>query len=60
MQVTPPIAAAAVYLRYKRTDRRIAPRPLTDILLWVTAAGMSASGVSGRTFIVTHSLIPFL
>jgi Mn2+/Fe2+ NRAMP family transporter len=36
----PPIAAAAIYLRYTRTDRRITPRPLTDLMLWVTAVGM--------------------
>ena len=36
----PPIAAAAIYLRYKRTDRRVAPNIVTDLFLWIAAAGM--------------------
>lgn len=31
----PIIAGATVYLRYRRTDRRIAPSLLTDVCLWV-------------------------
>lgn len=31
----PVISGAALYLRYKRTDARIAPSPLTDLFLWI-------------------------
>jgi manganese transport protein len=31
----PIISAAAVYLRYRRTDRRIAPSKLSDVFLWI-------------------------
>ncbi|MGE3804439.1 MAG: TIGR03067 domain-containing protein, partial [Gemmataceae bacterium] len=33
----PMIAAAAVYLRYRRTDRRLLPGNLWDVLLWLSA-----------------------
>jgi Mn2+/Fe2+ NRAMP family transporter len=31
----PIIGGAAVYLRYRRTDRRIAPSLVTDLFLWI-------------------------
>ncbi|MBS0266834.1 MAG: Nramp family divalent metal transporter [Planctomycetes bacterium] len=33
----PVIGCATVYLRYRRTDRRIAPSTLTDVFLWIAA-----------------------
>jgi Mn2+/Fe2+ NRAMP family transporter len=42
----PLLAAAAVYLRYRRTDRRITPGKVWDAFLWVSLAGMTlAAGV---------------
>ncbi len=41
----PPIAAAALYLRYKRTDRRIRPNVATDIALWTATGGMWIVGI---------------
>jgi polyferredoxin len=37
----PVISLAAVYLRYRRLDRRIAPSPLTDGLFLFAAIAMS-------------------
>jgi manganese transport protein len=37
----PVISAAAVYLRYYRTDRRIAPSALSDAFLWVALLTIS-------------------
>jgi hypothetical protein len=34
----PVIAGATVYLRYRRTDRRIAPSMVTDVFLWLATA----------------------
>jgi Mn2+/Fe2+ NRAMP family transporter len=34
----PVIGGATVYLRYRKTDPRIAPSPLTDFFLWVAVA----------------------
>ncbi|HEY3967017.1 MAG TPA: Nramp family divalent metal transporter [Planctomycetaceae bacterium] len=34
----PVIGGATVYLRYRKTDPRIAPSPLTDLFLWVAVA----------------------
>jgi hypothetical protein len=31
----PVIAGATLYLRYKQTDRRIAPSALSDVFVWV-------------------------
>ena len=41
----PVISAAAVYLRYRRTDRRIAPSMLSDVCLWL--AFLSITIVAG-------------
>jgi manganese transport protein len=37
----PVISAAAVYLRYRRTDRRIAPSPVSDFFLWTALISIS-------------------
>jgi manganese transport protein len=42
----PVIAFATIWLRYRRTDKRIAPGLLSDVLLWICAAVILAvSGV---------------
>jgi manganese transport protein len=43
----PMIAAAAVYLRYRRTDRRLAPGKLWDVFLWLSFAGLLATAAYG-------------
>ncbi len=43
----PMVAAAAVYLRYRRTDRRITPGLLWDIFLWVSMLGFFAAALYG-------------
>jgi Mn2+/Fe2+ NRAMP family transporter len=37
----PFIASAAVYLRYRRTDRRLTPGLVWDILLWLSLVGLT-------------------
>ena len=37
----PVIAAATVYMRYRRTDRRLAPSKLSDICLWLAFLSIS-------------------
>jgi hypothetical protein len=39
----PFIAAAAVYLRYKRTDKRITPGLLWDVGLWLSLLGLAGA-----------------
>jgi Mn2+/Fe2+ NRAMP family transporter len=41
----PLLAAAAVYLRYRRTDRRLAPGKLWDVFLWLSLLGMIATAL---------------
>jgi len=41
----PVISGAALYLRYTRTDPRIAPNKLTDLCLWVAFGLMLLFGV---------------
>jgi Mn2+/Fe2+ NRAMP family transporter len=43
----PMIAAAAVYLRYKRTERRLAPGRAWDAFLWLSFAGLLVAGGVG-------------
>ena len=43
----PMVAAAAVYLRYRRTDRRLTPGLLWDIFLWVSMLGFFAAALYG-------------
>jgi manganese transport protein len=41
----PPIAAAAIYMRYRRTDRRVTPGLIWDAFLWLSLlAFMAAAG----------------
>jgi len=40
----PMLAAAALYFRYRRIDRRLAPGRLWDVFLWISAAGMLVAG----------------
>jgi hypothetical protein len=45
----PMLAAAAVYLRYRRTDQRLTPGKLWDTFLWLSLLGMGlAAGVGMR------------
>jgi hypothetical protein len=42
----PMLAAAAVYLRYRRTDPRLTPGRAWDAFLWLSLAGLTlAAGV---------------
>ncbi len=41
----PLIAAAAVFLRFRRTDRRLAPGKVWDALLWISMAGLAFAGL---------------
>lgn len=43
----PLIATAAIFLRYRRTDRRLAPGKVWDVFLWLSMVGLIASGVIG-------------
>lgn len=43
----PMIATAAVFLRYRRTDRRLASGPLWDALLWVSMLGLYVTAAYG-------------
>jgi len=40
----PMLAGATLYYRYYRCDRRIAPRRLWDVMLWICAFGMLIAG----------------
>ena len=46
MQATmlPMLAGAALYFRYRRSDRRITPGRLWGLMLWLSAAGMLLAG----------------
>ncbi len=53
----PMIAAVTVYFRYARVDRRLQPRPLTDVLLW--AATVMICIVAAISIVSTvRSLLP--
>jgi len=41
----PMLAIAGLYFRYCRNDRRLAPGTTWDVLLWISAAGMSVAGI---------------
>jgi Mn2+/Fe2+ NRAMP family transporter len=43
----PMIGGAAVFLRYHRTDRRLAPGKLWDIFLWLSVAALTATACIG-------------
>jgi hypothetical protein len=43
----PMIAAAAVYLRYKRTDERLRPTKLWDVFLWLSMFALFATAAYG-------------
>lgn len=47
----PMLSFAALYFRYRKTDRRITPGKLWDICLWVSAIGMLLAG--GWLFLTT-------
>jgi hypothetical protein len=40
----PMISFAAIYFRYKRSDRRVMPGKVWDIFLWISAIGMLIAG----------------
>jgi hypothetical protein len=52
----PMLGAAALYFRYRRCDRRIAPGPLWDLMLWLSALGLLLAGGT----IVVMKLFPAL
>jgi len=43
----PMIASAAVYMRYKRTDRRITPGLIWDAFLWLSMIGLTGAALYG-------------
>jgi Mn2+/Fe2+ NRAMP family transporter len=43
----PLLAAAALYFRYQRTDRRLAPGMLWNLLLWLSMIGLFVAAVYG-------------
>ena len=42
----PMLAGAALYFRYRRSDRRIAPGRLWDLMLWLSALGLLVAGIA--------------
>ncbi len=40
----PMLSFAALYFRYRRSDRRVAPGRLWDVFLWISAIGMLVAG----------------
>ena len=43
----PMIGGAALWFRYRRGDRRIAPGRLWDLFLWVSCAGLLMAAIGG-------------
>ena len=43
----PVIGAAAVFLRYRRTDRRITPGLVWDVFLWISVAVLLVAALYG-------------
>ena len=43
----PMVGGAALFLRYRRTDRRLTPGRLWDVLLWVSVAALTATAYIG-------------
>jgi Mn2+/Fe2+ NRAMP family transporter len=43
----PMLATAAVFLRYRRTDRSLASGPVWDVLLWLSMLGLFATAAYG-------------
>ena len=43
----PMLAAGAVYMRYRRTDRRLTPGLLWDAFLWLSLLGLFAAAIYG-------------
>jgi Mn2+/Fe2+ NRAMP family transporter len=41
----PLISAAAIYLRYRRTDKRLAPSLLSDVCLWLAFVSITAVAI---------------
>jgi manganese transport protein len=43
----PMVGGAAVFLRYRRTDRRLAPGLVWDLFLWLSVAALTATAYIG-------------
>jgi Mn2+/Fe2+ NRAMP family transporter len=43
----PMVGAAALFLRYRRTDRRLAPGLMWDLFLWLSVAALTATAFIG-------------
>ena len=52
----PVIAGATIYLRYRRTDKRLQRRTAADVMLWLAAIGMLAVSVY-KVGTILHGLI---
>jgi hypothetical protein len=56
----PVISGAAVYLRYRRTDRRLAPSLASDVCLWLAFITISAVALYAIPYWVAHDFWPAL
>ena len=56
----PIISAAAIYLRYFRTDQRLAPTPLSDALLWIAFLTITAVALYAIPQWAISDLWPFV
>ena len=43
----PMVGAAALFLRYRRTDERLRPGTLWDVFLWLSVAALAATAYIG-------------
>ncbi|MFO1020455.1 MAG: Nramp family divalent metal transporter [Planctomycetales bacterium] len=56
----PLISFSTVYLRYKRTDKRIAPGLVSDVLMWFAAVSISAVAIYAVQDSFLHKILPML
>jgi Mn2+/Fe2+ NRAMP family transporter len=56
----PLISGAAVYLRYRRTDRRLAPSRLSDVCLWIAFLTITAVALYAIPNWAIHDFWPTL
>lgn len=56
----PLISVAALYLRYQRTDSRLAPSVLSDLCLWLAAILISAVALWAVNDSITQKMLPML
>ena len=54
----PVIAAIAVFLRYRRSDARLAPSVLSDICLWTALISISVVAIYASWERLTSQILP--